>query len=108
MAAFRKCDDANEFRSRVAGLAFEDAKHLTIAERAKHAKFWRERHQELKEIDPQDMADDDLKIWKQMIIWTVEVPNVLKAIADTIHPVGFEAIANNGFATIKEMLQKPR
>jgi len=107
--AYLSCQFKKEaFLRRVVSASLADVDYFSAKSRAAIAKKWAMKYAEFKDIDFDYVACDDFAEWKQMKLWAALLPEMLKAISDTIHSVGFEAIAKDGFAAIKEMLQKPR
>ncbi len=98
---------AAEFVARIAHLTHADACIGGIKDRVKHARHWKEEVESLR----QDVADgmlgeSDYRDWKRMTRWVNEVSEMLKHLADVLHPVGFEQIVQDNFAALKALLEK--
>jgi internalin A len=90
-------------------VSLEDAKFYTDDEREQLETYW---HDELTKLLEKLRTRRAMSVTPsrldRMCVWVPHVARMLEVIWAKVHPVGFEPIANNGFAAIKEMLRKPR
>ena len=83
----RQCVTDHAFARRVRVFCFRDARFGTASDRSAHGRYWREQARARK----QDAADSVLAVgdyeeWQRMQTWAQEVPNILFAVQDTLHP----------------------
>ncbi len=103
--AFLDCKyDKEAFLRRVVGVSVGDVTYSKPPARTALAKHWAERHAEYDGAEFEYLTVEDFNEWKQMDVWSKALPDMLKAIADAIHPKGLDAIAADGFAAVKAML----
>jgi internalin A len=90
-------------------VSLEDAKFYTDDERELLETYW---HDELTKLLEKLRTRRAMSVTPsrldRMCVWVPHVARMLEVIWAKVHPVGFEAIAKDGFAAIKEMLEKPR
>ena len=94
-----------EFLAKIAHLTLGDARIDGIKDRIRHVRHWKDEVESLRP-DLALMNVDDFRDWKRMTLWAEEVSEMLKHLADVLHPVGFEQIVQDDFAALKALLEK--
>jgi internalin A len=99
----RATADKDDFLRHVVPLTFGDAAFSNWRDRVEIAKYWQAEFEEM-ERNLHHLGASDLCLYKAMQDWHNRVGDMLAYLNDVLHPHGYEAIEENGFAGLTEML----
>jgi internalin A len=96
-----------DFLSRIVPHTLADARIDGMRERNGHVLYWKEEVEAVR----RDVADgmlgpSDYRDWHKMNRWVADVSEMLKHIADVLHPRGFEQIVADDFAALNVLLER--
>ncbi|RPI82254.1 MAG: hypothetical protein EHM42_09675 [Planctomycetaceae bacterium] len=84
-------------------VSLTDAHFSTPEERLGHARHWRARHESLK-ANWELLGNKDQQLLKDMNRWSQDIGDMLAFINDTLIPRSFDAICQDDFHALREML----
>ena len=84
-----------------------DARVGSPEDRIEYARYWENEILNLKsKLDY--VSVEDFRLYQNMKKWYVDVGNILSHINDVLSPHGFDEIAKDNFAALRQMLQRRR
>ena len=99
--------EKEDFLRRIVPLTLADARIDGPRHRAGHARHWKAEKEEWRSYAADgSLAANDYRLLQKMDHWATDVPEMLSHIADTLHPMGFEAIVAGDFAAVKQRLER--
>lgn len=101
----RSAMDADQFRSRIVPLSVSGLRISQPENRVGVAKQWKARYAGLKE-SVEDLGMKDLGLFYAMKRWYNDIGDILHHVSDVLQPRGFEQVAKNNYAALKQMLER--
>jgi internalin A len=95
--------EKQDLLDRIIPLVLDDAKFDTPEERVEYAKHWEARYLMLKS-NLDHLSVEDFRLYKAMQMWHLEIGEMLSYIKDVLCPRGFDSIAKENFASLRQML----
>jgi len=99
--------EKDQFLSRLIPIKSSDTAIETIKDRTKHARFWKEEYESLRDdVSGGLLGPTDLGQWARIGRWVLDVNEMLASINDQLLPTGFEAIAKSNFSEVRDLLDR--
>jgi internalin A len=98
-----------DFLSRIVPLTLSDVRIFAREDRVAHARHWKTAHEAISWQDVKDglvCPEEDCMEWMQIGKWATTVAEMLKYIADTLHPTSFATLCAADFAPLKSLLER--
>lgn len=103
----RSTGDKDDFLGRIIPLTLTDARFSNWRDRAEIARYWKNEFEEMKK-NIEDLGAADLCLYKAMRDWHNHVGDILAHVNDVLRPIGFDTIAKEQYAALKQMLWTAR
>jgi internalin A len=101
----RSVGEKEDFLRRLIPLALADVRFGTWRARVRYAEHWQAEFRAM-EQHFRHLGAADLALYKAMQDWHNHVGDILAHVNDVLHPHGFEAIVEDNFAALRQMLRR--
>jgi internalin A len=101
----RSLREKEDFLRRIIPIVLTDAHIDTWRDRVTYAKHWQSEFKAMEE-NLTHLGEEDIRLYKAMRRWHNEVGDMLAYMNDLLHPHGFEAIVQDDFAALRQMLRQ--
>ena len=95
----------HDFLDHIIPLILADARVDSWRDRAEHAKHWQAEFQAM-EQSYQHLGEQDFRLYKAMKDWHNHVSDMLAHVNDVLSPHGFDAIVEDDFGGLRQMLRR--